>query len=239
MNLAVSQPNFFPWLGYFELLDIVDIFVFLDDAEYTYGSFISRNKVVSPNGNPKWLSLSLKKSKSNEIINEKIVLIKENYHLLNVVEAYYKKAPFYKEIHKILKDLLVFNVKNNLSGLNINIIKTIVDLIGIEVNYGISSDFTHCEHLKSVEKVLCILREFDCKAYYNFSKGIEIGIHPPNIYTEQKIKLYKQEYKHPTYIHPNFYSHMSILDLIFYELPNALEIIRSGRKWILMNEELS
>ena len=48
-----------------------------------------------------------------------------------------------------------------------------------------------------------------------------------------------QEYNHPIYNHPNIYPHMSILDLLFYELPNALEIIRSGRKWILMNEEMA
>jgi len=84
-------------------------------------------------------------------------------------------------------------------------------------------------------------RAFRCTPYDRrlFLYLIRIEIYPPTLYTEQKIKLYKQEYQHPTYQHPNFQPYMSILDLLFYELPNTLEIIHGGRKWILMNEEMA
>jgi hypothetical protein len=54
MRLAITQPNFMPWLGYFELLDYVDVWVSLDNVQLSRGSFVLRNRVRRPDGAVEW-----------------------------------------------------------------------------------------------------------------------------------------------------------------------------------------
>ena len=88
------------------------------------------------------------------------------------------------------------------------------------------------------EKTLRIVEEFGPKEYYNFSAGIDTGLHVAEDYTKRGIILYKQDYQHPVYDQGpiEFIPYLSILDLLFrYSAEESLEIIRKGRNWIIMN----
>ena len=71
MKIAVNQPNYIPWLGYFDLIDTVEKFIFLDDVEYTRNSVISRNRISNEAGKSRWLSLSLNKTSFHDLIFNK------------------------------------------------------------------------------------------------------------------------------------------------------------------------
>lgn len=238
MKIAVNQPNYIPWLGYFDLIDQVDKFIFLDDVQFTKGSFIHRNKIPDFDGKSRWLSLSLNKTSRNDLILEKSI-IKEclNSHL-NIITNYYRKSPYYEEV----LDFLRYNFKKysseKLSTFNSEIIKSICNFIGIKCDFYNSSEIGNCSSMKGNTKVYCLIDQFKYLKYYNFSKGVDIGLYDKNDFSKKGKLLYKQDYNHPVYSHQKFIPFMSVVDLLFYELPNSLKIIRRGRNWKLMNPEL-
>ena len=238
MKIAVNQPNYIPWLGYFDLIDTVDKFIFLDDVEYTRNSVISRNKISNLSGKSRWLSLSLNKTSFHDSISQKSLLSSCLDSHLNIISDYYRKSPYYEEVY----DFLYYNyTKNNsekLSQFNADLIKNICELIGISCDFFYSSNIYMCNSVKGTKKIFCLIDKFQYRNYYNFSKGIDIGLYNKQDFSERKKLLFKQDYKHPTYSRENFQPFMSIVDLLFYELPNTLEIIRSGRNWSLMNPEI-
>lgn len=238
MKIAVNQPNYLPWLGYFDLIDTVDKFVFLDNVEYTRNSVISRNKISNKIGNSRWLSLSLNKTFFHDSISQKTLIRECLDSHLNIISDYYCKTPYFNEVLEFLNYNYKRKNSNNLSDFNSNIIKNICNLIGINCEFFNSSDIENCKSFKSTKKIFCILDQFEYTNYYNFARGVEIGLYDKNEFSRKGKLLFKQDYRHPIYSRANFQPFMSIVDLLFYELPNALEIIRSGRNWILINPEI-
>jgi hypothetical protein len=70
MRVAIMQPTFAPWLGYFELMSKTDLFIFLDDVEYSHQSWQARNWFLQ-NGEPILLSVPINKPKMRELICDK------------------------------------------------------------------------------------------------------------------------------------------------------------------------
>ncbi len=238
MKIAVNQPNYIPWIGYFDLIDTVEKFIFLDDVEYTRNSVISRNKISNQAGVSRWLSLSLNKTFFHDLILEKSIIKGCLNSHLNIISDYYRKSPYYKEVLDFLRYNFTQKSSEKLSTFNSEIIKSICNLIGIKCDFYNASEMGNCGSIKGKNKIFFLIDQFDYSKYYNFSKGIDIGLYDKNDFSKKGKLLYKQEYNHPIYSRENFIPFMSIVDLLFYELPNALEIIRRGRNWKLMNPEL-
>jgi hypothetical protein len=57
MKVAIIQPNYIPWKGYFDIIHDVDTFVFLDDVQYTVRDWRNRNQIRLPGGGKTWLSV--------------------------------------------------------------------------------------------------------------------------------------------------------------------------------------
>ena len=237
MKIAVNQPNYIPWLGYFDLIDTVEKFIFLDDVEYTRNSVISRNRISNVAGKSRWLSLSLNKTSFHDLIlNKSLVKNCFNSHL-KVISDYYRKAPYFQEVYEFFYHNFKEQTSNQLSKFNSDLIKSICNLIGIKCDFIYSSEINNCQSKKGSKKIFCLIDQYEYTKYYNFSKGIDIGLYDKNDFSKKGKLLFKQDYKHPSYSRPNFQPYMSIVDLLFYELPDSLEIIRSGRNWELMNPE--
>jgi len=237
MKIAINQPNYIPWIGYFDLIDQVDKFIFLDDAQFSKGSFISRNKISNLSGKSRWLSLSLNSSFLGDVINKKMIVEGCLDSHLEIFSNYYRKAPYFKVVYEFLEYEFKKQSSFNLGKLNTDIIISICKLIGIKCDFFNSSDSNKCSSFKSSEKVFCLIDQYQCKSYYNFSKGIEVGLHTKSSFSKRGKLLFRQDYKHPTYLRPYFQPYMSIVDLLFYELTDSLDIIRSGSNWTLMNPE--
>ena len=99
------QPTFLPWIGYFDLIDKVDKFVFYDDVQLSKQSWQVRNRIKNSSGNPSWLTLPIKKhplsTKINEVeINEDKRLIKK---IIKAFEHNYSKTPFFHEAYDLIQ----------------------------------------------------------------------------------------------------------------------------------------
>ncbi len=234
MKIGINQPNFFSWLGYFDLLDTVDIFVVLDNVLFgNKPKRINRNFIVNKNGKLVPLTLSIKHNSKTSLINECIIIKDKNYlSHLNIIKEYYRDAPYFKKVMSLIEEIYDYP-SVNLSEFNTNLIKKIFFLIfNKEIQIKLASkDFNNKEY-NNEDYFIKISRSLNCKEYFTFQNGFKNKLYDPNNFNKNDIAFYYQSYLHPKYNKKNFVKYASILDLLFYDYPNAKDIIRSGRNWI-------
>ena len=104
MNLAVMQPYLFPYIGYWQLIDAVDIFIIYDDVNFIKRGYINRNNILE-NKTSQLITLELIGASQNKRINE--ISIGNNVNkLLKTLKQNYLKAPFYKDVFPVLEEIL-------------------------------------------------------------------------------------------------------------------------------------
>lgn len=238
---AIMQPTYIPWVGYFDLIDQVDKFVFLDDVQVEKSSWQVRNRIKTSQGEL-YLTISRRKNKGQELSLIKDTKIDDIKHWrkkhVKTLEINYKKSTFFNEIFPFVKPLIM-NDTTELSQFNINIIKNICDKIGIKTEFILSSSLPNINGIKD-ERVADICKNIKCNNYLSPIGAIEY-INKKNVGGEivkQKINLFYQNYKPTEYkqLYGEFLPYMSILDLLFNEgFDNSLKIIRAGhlknRSW--------
>lgn len=140
MRIAIMQPTYLPWMGYFAMIDVVDAFVFLDSVQLVKRSWQTRNKIK--NGEKELvLSLNLAKSSRDEtmICDAKFSDEKWKIKHLNSINFAYKKAKYFDEVYPLLEEIFAFK-SESLSKFNINLISKIAAFLGIKTKMLASSD---------------------------------------------------------------------------------------------------
>ena len=234
MRIAISQPTFLSWQGYFALIDYVDLFVFFDNVQFVKRSWIQRNKIKSKN---KELFLTIPvKTKGKRF--QKIEEVEINYDhfncdkLIKTFAENYKHAKYFEkyfyEIESILK-------KNNkyLLDLNISLIKKICRLLRISTKFQNSSKIEGSDKLKNVDLIEHISQKLSASEYISTigSKDYMGDVNKlPNIST----KVFFFEYLQLPYkqLNDNFLPYLSIIDLLLNEGDKSLEILRKNFKII-------
>ena len=112
-KIAIMQPYFLPYLGYWQLMNAVDEYVIYDDVNYINKGWINRNNILL-NDNTFLLTLSLVKASQNKLIKEIDILDdgKNKQHFFSIIEHAYKKAPFFHQVYPILKKIILSPEKN-------------------------------------------------------------------------------------------------------------------------------
>lgn len=162
MKVAISQPTFLPWPGYFFLINEVDEFVFLDNVQFNKRSWQQRN-YLSNDGQKILISVPVKsKGKYDQLIKD-VKIDDENFNikkLLNKIMYLYKNHPFFDNFYSDLEK--IFNKKHSmLRELNIDLIKYICKVLNINTNLSLSSDLVVDGNLKKIEllKQICIQKK--------------------------------------------------------------------------------
>lgn len=164
IRVAIHQPNFFPWLGYFHKIAQSDIFIFLDDVQFPRGNrgcVVNRVKILR-DAEVIWLTLPLKKRSSESQIA--CVQFVENAMggIFSKLKVAYSTAPFFKETIEILKNSCIV-LNNNLSDLNVQMIKNISTHLGFRTNF-IKSSETNVKESKQ-ERIIKLLQEVNGEIY--------------------------------------------------------------------------
>ena len=216
-KVAIMQPTFFPWLGYFSLLDAVDEFVFLDDIQFEKRSWQQRNR-IKISDEPRWLTIPVNsKGKYDQIINE-VTLIesqKNKKNILKTIYHTYKKSKNFEEIYPEL-EFVILKETDKLVELNIEFIKFVCKLLKIDTVLTKSSSL-NCNGIKDERLVnICILL---FSKHYIAPPGSEQYIVKGNHFNENRIKVSYFYYEHPIYdqLGQKFIGYLSILDLIMNE----------------------
>jgi len=237
VRLAITQPNFLPWLGYFELLDHVDVWVSLDNVQLSRGSFVLRNRIRRPDGTTKWVSVNIPKKLPLQTSIKDAPISNNGWQerIVRKLDSYYQHAPFHERFGKRVAELLMSTIDApSVSALNERIIHELSSWLGIEYKFHRASDLEASLEGSPQDKVFSLLSHFDADVYCNSAGGIEAGLYEPAAFERQGVALQKQAYAHPSYPQHGggFEPYLSIIDLLFETGIEALELIRSGRRWL-------
>ena len=177
MKIAIMQPYFFPYIGYFQLIKDVDLFVFYDDVNFIKGGWINRNRLIQKNVSFMF-TVPLTNISSNKKINEIKISSNEfnkwKKKFFKTIEQNYYKAPFFNETVDIINITLNSEFKT-ISDLAIVSIVNTCNYLGIKTNFEISSQ-KHSESklLKREERLVAICKKNECKTYINPIGGREL-----------------------------------------------------------------
>jgi hypothetical protein len=225
--VAIHQPNYLPWVGYFHKMDNSDIFVFLNDDQYAKNQVANRNKIKTAKGAIYLTVPVLIKGHSGQLtldveIDNHINWRKKHWKsiLFN-----YKKAQYFGNYSLFFEELYQREWKK-LSELNEYIIRNIAENLGIKTKFIRSSELG--TEGMSTERLINIVRAVGGSTYLS-------GIHGKDYMDENKFKergvnLTYQDFHHPAYrqLFGKFIPKMSIIDLLFNEGPESIDIIRGA-----------
>ena len=171
MKLAIMQPYFFPYIGYFQLVNVVDKFVFYDDVNYIKSGWINRNRLYL-SGAIRYITVPLTAASSFEKINRTYVRGGDDWsaQMLSVIHQSYAKAPHYRPVANLVEKVLKAN-DGYISTLAKNSIIAVTDYLGIQKDYCVSSTIYGNQELRSADRVLDICKKEKANQYWNLPGG--------------------------------------------------------------------
>lgn len=175
MKVAIMQPYFFPYIGYFQLINAVDVFVIYDSIEFSKKGWINRNRILVNN---KDYVFTLPLKKDSDFLNVDERFLSDNWNsdkikLLNKIKEAYRKAPFYNDVIVILEDALNYEDKNLFGFIKNSLIK-VLDYLEIKTKIIQSSEVNFDNSLKNQDKVIAICNALKAKSYINPIGGLEL-----------------------------------------------------------------
>jgi hypothetical protein len=229
MIVSIHQPNYMPWLGFFDKIIQSDIFVIFDDVQFPRGKshFGHRNYIKTNNSeSKKYLTVPLIGKSSFKKFNE----IEINYNgwnknHLNLISENYKRSKYYNKYYDKLSDILMVEYES-LSDLTSKLIKYFMFELKIDTKVMFSSDICD-DTISGADRISFILNELNAKKYISGTGPGSMRYINEKEFEESGIELIWQHYKHPMYTQMNgeFIPYMCILDLLFNEGDNSRNII--------------
>ncbi len=227
MKLGIMQPYFFPYIGYWQLLNLVDKYVIYDDVNYIKGGWINRNRILN-SGAVQYLNVQMQGASPYKLINEVERSLDQVYinKTLKTLSNAYGKAPYFDVVFPMLEN--IFNSQeNNLALFLTEAIKEICKYLDINTEIILSSEIEKDNSLKGADKVVHICQIMGASDYYNAIGGQEL--YDKDMFRENGIDLHFVETHSISYSQGNaqFQSNLSIIDVLMYnskeEVKNMLE----------------
>ena len=215
MKIAIMQPYFSPYIGYFQLINAVDEFVIYDNIEFTKKGWINRNRILF-NGNDLFITLPLKNDSDFLHIRDRFLSdnwIVDRKKILNKITESYRKAPLFDEAFYVIEKCLLFDDKN-LFNFNYNSVKIFMEYLHIETKLTISSSIPINHELKSQDKVLAICRQQHADIYINPIGGIEL--YDKKVFNNYNIEFLRSKSINYKQFNNEFIPWLSIIDVIMF-----------------------
>ncbi len=174
MKVAVMQPYFCPYIGYFQLVAAVDKFVFYDDVNFIKGGWINRNNIIS-NNKEFLFTIPLVDASSFRLIKDTMVnwRSKEIDKLINNIRLSYAKAPYFKEVFPIITD--IFSPKpETIAELAANSVISFSKYLELTTEFKVSSEGNYEKTGDRVTNLINILNAEGSDSYINPIGGQEL-----------------------------------------------------------------
>ena len=215
MKVAIMQPTYLPWIGYFALMDFVDVFIILDSVQFSKRSWQQRNQIKTESG-PKWLTVPvISKGKRDQLISDVQIDYSSKFPTshITMIEQNYKQSPFFsnysEDFFNVLRKKYV-----HLSHLSIDLILLTRKLLDIKTKIQYSSEFVT---KGSKGELLAELCKHVGATEYVSPPGSKVYLDDSNSFIKRNIPIKYFDYKHPNYpqSHGDFIQYMSVIDLMF------------------------
>ncbi len=224
MKVAVHQPNFMPYLGFFDKMAKVDIWVNYDDAKFVPRDFHHRNRIGTPDG-PFWLTVPINKPphfspepiRRISIKKAKIKSLEWQDYFIEQIRNSYKKAPFFNTYFPKLKELLE-TPEERLLDLNIKIINFLRECFGIKNKITFSSSLAEKNNIesRSTQKIIDLCKIVGADTYISGEGGRNYL--DEELTKKAGINLEYQTFNHPIYRQIKnrpFQKNLSAIDYLF------------------------
>lgn len=229
MKVAIHQPHYFPWIGYFDKMAKVDIFVLADQVQLEKPSPMIRNRVLNDYGEIKYLTIS---GEMKDFLSKQYRDIKTNNipdwknGQLKAVKNYYRKAPAAKEIFPIFEDYLK-NDYSTICAWTCASIELIRNLLNIKTPLFYQSHVGYDRTSKKSDLALAICKALEADIYFS-GRGASVEYLDREKFAKNEVTIIFQDFKKLIYDQVNareFVSGLSILDLLFnYGIEESREL---------------
>lgn len=173
MKVGIMQPYFLPYIGYFQLIAAVDLFIIYDNIKYTKKGWINRNRMLS-NGTDTTFSLPLRKDSDYlNVVDRELSSDFNRQKFLNQIRGAYIKAPQFKAVWPLIEKIMMYE-NNNLFRYIHNSILEICRYLDINTKICLSSEVPIDHNLKNQDKVIALCRANNAAIYINTSGGIDL-----------------------------------------------------------------
>lgn len=216
MKIAIMQPYFLPYIGYWQLINAVDKFVLLDDVNYINRGWINRNRILV-NGKENFITIPLIKVSQNKKINEIEISsdIKWKKSLVKTIEFNYKKAKYYSEVNEILLSCINCDKSNLTEYINYSLVR-ISDYLEIKTEFVASSTVYENENLKAEDRIIDICLKERASDYINPIGGTDL--YSIEDFKQKNLNLYFLKTMNIEYlqIKNSFVPWLSIIDVLMF-----------------------
>lgn len=220
-KIAIMQPYFFPYIGYFQLINSVDVFLVYDNIKYTKKGWINRNRMLL-NGEAEVFSLSIKNdSDTLNVIERELAVDFDRRKIINKFKGAYQKAPFFSETMPLVEDIFLYG-NSNLFDFILNSILRICQYLKIKTEIKISSKVDIDHDLKGQEKVIALCQELSANAYVNAIGGMDLYSKIDFQEKDIDLKFVKTKYFEYQQFNDEFVPWLSIIDVMMF---NPFEMV--------------
>jgi hypothetical protein len=223
MIVSIHQPQFMPWLGYFDKIVKSDIFVFLDTVQFKKNEFQNRNKIKTAQG-WMWLTVPVLYKYPEHIDEVKInnMLDWRKKHL-RALEINYQKAPYCHELFPAIEGFYASDTES-LSEINRESVLVLLGALGAHKETKVASALGNFPEEPS-ERLAAICKSLGANTYLSGAGGREyLNL---EAFHNKEITVIFQEFKHPVYpqLYGDFIPNLSLLDLLFNCGPDSLNVL--------------
>lgn len=212
-SLAIMQPYFFPYLGYWQLIKAVDKFVIYDDVNYITRGWVNRN-CIRINGEAHYITVPLKDASQNRRISdiELHPAITWRNKLTKTIALNYKKAPFFGSVFPVLEELITFPT-NSLSSYLSHQLESLVLRMGISTLLSHSAVYGN-QDLSGTDRILDICGRENASTYVNATGGKDL--YDPTLFARRDIQLRFLKMRPISYSQrsQSFLPNLSIIDVL-------------------------
>jgi hypothetical protein len=228
-TVAIMQPTYLPWSGYFDLMDQCDSFVLLDCVQFDKRSWQQRNRIRTQHG-ALWLTVPVpSKGRRDQVIRDVEIDRESNFaeRHIKTLQHHYRRSTYYERYIEECSAVLR-KEHQYLADLNIELIEWFRHVLGIRGELIRSSALG--VHGTKVERLIAICQAVGAKVYLSPS-GARDYIEENNLFPEHGLELRYHAYNPPPYrqLYGEFVPYLSVLDLLFNEGDASLGILRAGR----------
>lgn len=232
MKTAIMQPYFFPYVGYFQLINSVDLFIVYDNIKYTKKGWINRNRMLQ-NGKDVMFSLPLKSdSDFLDVCDRELAEDFSPDKLLNQISGAYRRAPYFSQTFSLIEQIMRYEERNLFKFIHHSIIR-VCEHMGITTEIKVSSNIAIDHSLKNQDKVIALCEGVGANTYINAIGGIELYSRDAFIARGLELEFIKSKSYEYTQFGNEFVPWLSIIDVMMFNPLDAVrETIQSGYELI-------
>lgn len=218
-HIAIMQPYFFPYIGYWQLIHAADMFVVGDSVHYIKHGWINRNRILGEGCQAQYFGIEVSHASCNRLIYEmeRVVNRKQAEYLCRVLKHYYSQAPHYSETMEVIKPILL-DEEPDLTRYLVKQLRAVAEYLGIKTEFRMLSEVSDHWEYRSLEIIRRTCEYFGITdyinpsgagmSYYDKDEFCEMGINLRFLRRNENIR-YKQR-------SDEFVPDLSIIDLMMY-----------------------